>query len=52
VRLVVSAAVQPEGLYLNGPQSHEFPRTASRLHEMTSADFGVGGPRHVDTALV
>jgi cell division protein ZapE len=52
VRLVVSAAEQPEGLYLHGPQSHEFPRTVSRLHEMTVADFGVGGPRHVNTALV
>ena len=52
VRLVVSAAVPPEGLYLHGPQSHEFPRTVSRLHEMTTADFGEGGPRHVDTALV
>jgi cell division protein ZapE len=52
VRLVVSAAVPPEGLYLHGPQSHEFPRTVSRLHEMTAAVFGAGGPRHVDTALV
>jgi len=52
VRLVVSAATQPEELYLNGPQAHEFPRTVSRLHEMTAADFGVNGPRHVDTALV
>jgi cell division protein ZapE len=49
---VVSAAAQPEGSYLHGPPSHEFPRTVSRLHEMTATDFGVAGPRQVDTALV
>ncbi len=52
VRLVLSAAVEPEGLYLVGPQAHEFPRTVSRLHEMQAADFAQHGPRHVDTALV
>jgi hypothetical protein len=52
VRLVVSAAVEPEGLYLLGPQAHEFPRTVSRLHEMQAADFAIDGPRQVDTALV
>jgi cell division protein ZapE len=52
VRLVVSAAAEPEALYLAGPQAHEFPRTVSRLHEMQAADFGIGGPRLVDTALV
>jgi cell division protein ZapE len=52
VRLVLSAAVEPEGLYLAGPQAHEFPRTVSRLHEMQAVDFAQHGPRQVDTALV
>ena len=39
-KLVVTAADQPESLYIEGPGSFEFERTASRLREMQSADWG------------
>lgn len=39
-KLVVSAADEPEMLYLEGRGSFEFERTASRLREMQSADWG------------
>ncbi|WP_380056329.1 cell division protein ZapE [Falsihalocynthiibacter sp. SS001] len=40
VRLICSAAAQPEMLYLEGEGTFEFERTASRLREMQSADWG------------
>lgn len=40
VRLIASAADQPERLYSEGTGSFEFERTASRLREMQSADWG------------
>ncbi|MDG2341223.1 MAG: cell division protein ZapE, partial [Paracoccaceae bacterium] len=40
VRLICSAAAQPEMLYLEGEGVFEFERTASRLREMQSADWG------------
>jgi cell division protein ZapE len=40
VRLIASAADIPERLYLEGTGSFEFERTASRLREMQSADWG------------
>ena len=40
VRLIASAADQPERLYLEGAGAFEFERTASRLREMQSADWG------------
>ena len=40
VRLVVSAVDEPERLYVEGEGSFEFERTASRLREMQSADWG------------
>ena len=40
VRLVASAAAEPEYLYLEGEGSFEFERTASRLREMQDKDWG------------
>jgi cell division protein ZapE len=51
VKLVISAEVAPEGLYTEGPMSHEFPRTVSRLHEMQSKEFLAQERRIVDTRL-
>jgi cell division protein ZapE len=39
VRLICSAADEPERLYSEGTGSFEFERTASRLREMQSADW-------------
>jgi cell division protein ZapE len=51
VKLVISSAVPAEALYTEGPLSHEFPRTVSRLTEMQSAEFLALERRVVDTAL-
>ncbi|GMV47272.1 MAG: cell division protein ZapE [Pseudomonadota bacterium] len=51
VKLIVSAAVPPEQLYVEGPLVHEFPRTVSRLAEMQSAAYLAQARREVDTAL-
>ena len=51
VKLILSAAVPPEQLYTEGPLSHEFPRTVSRLNEMQSAQFLAEERRLVDTRL-
>jgi len=51
VKLVIQAEVEPEALYTEGPMSHEFPRSASRLREMQSASFLALGRRMVDTSL-
>jgi cell division protein ZapE len=51
VKLVMSAAVPPEDLYVEGPMSHEFPRTVSRLTEMQSQEFLSLQHRLVDTGL-
>lgn len=39
VKLIASAAAQPEMLYVEGTGSFEFERTASRLREMQAADW-------------
>ncbi|MEO8740672.1 MAG: cell division protein ZapE [Casimicrobiaceae bacterium] len=39
VKLLVSAAVTAEELYVSGPNSQEFPRTVSRLMEMRTRDY-------------
>ena len=43
VRLIASAADDPERLYIEGEGSFEFERTASRLREMQAADWGRAG---------
>ena len=39
VKLLLSAAVPAEALYREGPNSHEFPRTVSRLIEMRTREY-------------
>jgi len=51
VKLIVSAEVEPEALYTEGPLVHEFPRTVSRLREMRSTEFLAEARRVVDTSL-
>jgi len=51
VKLILSAEVEPESLYTEGPLSHEFPRTISRLHEMQSSEFLALEHRTVDTHI-
>ena len=41
VRLICSAAAEPEMLYVEGEGIFEFERTASRLREMQAVDWGV-----------
>ena len=43
VRLICSAADEPESLYIEGDGAFEFQRTASRLREMQDADWGKAG---------
>lgn len=40
VRLICSAAAEPEMLYVEGEGTFEFERTASRLREMQAKDWG------------
>ena len=51
VKFMLSAAVPPEQLYIEGPLAHEFPRTVSRLMEMQSAEYLALEHRAVDTQL-
>ena len=51
VKLIMSAEVAPEELYVAGPLVHEFPRTVSRLNEMQSAEFLALEHRTVDTNI-
>ncbi|WP_291729100.1 cell division protein ZapE [Leisingera sp. F5] len=44
VRLICSAAAQPEMLYVEGEGTFEFERTASRLREMQAKDWGAETP--------
>ncbi|MEO5696933.1 MAG: cell division protein ZapE [Burkholderiaceae bacterium] len=51
VKLIMSAEVGPEQLYVEGPLVHEFSRTVSRLREMQSAEYLALARREVDTSL-
>lgn len=51
VKLILSAEVEPDGLYTEGPMAHEFPRTVSRLNEMQSKEYLALERRIVDTGL-
>ncbi|RYX95751.1 MAG: cell division protein ZapE [Comamonadaceae bacterium] len=51
IKFIMSAEVQPEELYTEGPMAHEFPRTVSRLNEMQSAEYLALDRRDVDTTL-
>ena len=51
IKLIMSAEVPPENLYVTGPLVHEFPRTVSRLQEMQSSEYLALERRIVDTAL-
>jgi cell division protein ZapE len=51
VHLILSAEVEPELLYTEGPLAHEFVRTVSRLHEMQSREYLEQARRIVDTGL-
>jgi len=43
VRLICTAAAEPEYLYVEGDGAFEFERTASRLREMQDKDWGQDG---------
>ena len=51
VKFMMSAEVEPEKLYVEGPLAHEFFRTVSRLQEMQSAEYLEMEYRKVDTGL-
>ena len=51
VKLILSAAVPADQIYTEGPLSHEFPRTVSRLQEMRSTEYLALQRRDVDTGI-
>ena len=46
-KLIMSAEVEPDALYVDGDGAFEFERTASRLHEMQGEDY-LGARRNMD----
>jgi cell division protein ZapE len=51
VKLLMSAAVPAEELYVEGPMANEFARTVSRIVEMQSKEYLESQRRLVDTSL-
>ena len=51
VKLLMSAAVPAEQLYVEGPMANEFARTVSRIVEMQSKEYLETPRRIVDTSL-
>src|ERR1700741_518982 len=51
VKLLISAAVPAEQLYVEGPMANEFTRTVSRIVEMQSKEYLDTPRRIVDTSL-
>ncbi|MCA3827597.1 MAG: cell division protein ZapE, partial [Burkholderia sp.] len=51
VKLLMSAAVPAEQLYIEGPMANEFARTVSRIVEMQSKEYIETPRRIVDTSL-
>jgi cell division protein ZapE len=51
VKLLMSAAVRAEELYIEGPMANEFTRTVSRIVEMQSKEYLDTPRRLVDTSL-
>ena len=51
VKLIMSAAVEPEQLYTEGPMANEFHRTVSRIVEMQSKEYLEAPRRVVNTQL-
>lgn len=51
VKLLMSAAVPAEELYVEGPMANEFSRTVSRIVEMQSQEYLETPRRLVDTSL-
>lgn len=52
VKLLMSAAVPPEQLYVEGPMANEFARTVSRITEMQSREYLESERRVVVASLV
>ncbi|AOJ03555.1 MULTISPECIES: cell division protein ZapE [Burkholderia] len=51
VKLLMSAAVPAEDLYIEGPMANEFSRTVSRIVEMQSKEYLETPRRLIDTSL-
>jgi cell division protein ZapE len=51
IKVILSAAVPVEALYLKGEMASTFQRTLSRLIEMQSADYIKRHPRRIDKAI-
>lgn len=51
VKLLMSAAVPADALYVEGPMANEFSRTVSRIVEMQSKEYIEAPRRLIDTSL-